>query len=102
MFHVVYPFFKGYHDSQDAGLSDKAYNGDLAEADQSHHEESADGIPELEAESTEAMSVAEEVSSVGQDTQAEGVATADSYIVNNTGNATEVKMLSPCSDTVVP
>lgn len=81
---------RGYHDSRDAGLSTKAYNGDLAEADQSHHEESADaGIPELEAESAAAMSVAEEVSSEGQSTQAEGVATPDSCITNNTTNATE-------------
>ncbi|XP_023701631.1 uncharacterized protein LOC111861362 isoform X7 [Cryptotermes secundus] len=81
---------RGYHDSRDAGLSTKAYNGDLAEADQSHHEESADaGIPELEAESAAAMSVAEEVSSEGQSTQAEGVATPDSCIMNNTTNATE-------------
>jgi hypothetical protein len=37
------------------------------------------------------MSVAEEVSSEGQSTQAEGVATADSCIVSNTANATEVR-----------
>lgn len=37
------------------------------------------------------MSVAEEVSSEGQSTQAEGVATPDSCITNNTANATEVK-----------
>lgn len=37
------------------------------------------------------MSVAEEVSSEGQSTQAEGVATRDSCITNNTANATEVK-----------
>jgi hypothetical protein len=85
------PFLKGYHDSRDAGLGTKAYNADLAEADQSHHEESADSIPDLETESAAAMSVAEEVSSEGQSTQTEGVATADSCVVNNTADATEVR-----------
>lgn len=69
----------------------KSYNGDLAEADQSHHEESVCGIPELEVDSAATMSVAEGVSSERQSTQAEGAATTDSCIVNNTAEAAEVK-----------
>lgn len=71
-------------------MGTKAYNGDLAEADQSHHEEPVVGIPELEAESAASMSVAEEVPSEGHNIQGEGVSTIESFIVHNAVDATEV------------
>lgn len=95
-FHVLLTIFQSYRDTQDAVLVTKSYNGDLAEADQSHHEESVDGIPELEVENATAVSVAEGVCSEGQSTQPEGAATSDSCIVNNTAEAAEVKC-SLCS-----
>jgi hypothetical protein len=90
-YHFLLTIFQSYHDSQDAVLVTKSYNGDLAEADQSHHEESVGGIPELEVESVVAMSVVEGVSNEMQSTQAEGAATADSCIMNKPAEAAEVK-----------
>jgi hypothetical protein len=72
-------------------LVTKSYNGDLAEADQSHHEEAVGGIPELEVESSVAMSVAQGVSCEVLSTHAEGAATTDTSTVNNTTGAAEVK-----------
>jgi hypothetical protein len=89
-FHISLSFFQNYHESRDTTLGAKAYNGDLAEADQSHHEESVDGIPEVEAESAASMSVAEEAPSDGHSIQAEGATAVDSCIVNNGADAAEV------------
>lgn len=77
--------FQSYHDSQDAVLVTKSYNGDLAEADQSHHEEA------VEVESSVAKSVAQGVSCEVLSTYAEGAATTDTSTVNNTTGAAEVK-----------
>jgi hypothetical protein len=90
LFHASFSFYQTYHESRDTTLGTKAYNGDLAEADQSHHEEPVVGIPELEAESAASMSVAEEVPSEGHIIQAEGASAIESRIVNNTADAVEV------------
>ena len=90
LFHASLAFYQTYHESRDTTLGAKAYNGDLAEADQSHHEEPVGGLPELEAESAVSMSVAEEVPIEGHSIQAEGASTIDSCIVNNAADAAEV------------
>jgi len=83
LFHASLSFYQTYHESRDTTLVTKAYNGDLAEADQSHHEEPVVGIPELEAKSAASMSVAEEVPSEGHSIQAEGASTIESCIVKD-------------------
>lgn len=90
LFHASLSFYQTYRESRDTTLGTKAYNGDLAEADQSHHEEPVVGIPELEAESAASMSVAEEVPSEGHSIQAEGASTVESCVVNNAADAAEV------------
>jgi len=90
LFHALFSFYQTYHESRDTTLGSKAYNGDLAEADQSHHEEPVVGIPELEAESAASMCVAEEVPTEGHSIQAEGASTIEPCIVNNAADAAEV------------
>jgi hypothetical protein len=91
LLHISIILLQSYCESRDAAMGAKAYNGDLAEADQSHHEEPVGDIPELEAESAVAMSVAQDAPSEGQSTQAEGAATADTCIMHNATDAAEVK-----------
>ncbi|KAJ9594936.1 hypothetical protein L9F63_013752, partial [Diploptera punctata] len=48
-----------YNDPQEVTLGVEGYNGDLAEADQSHHEEAVSLLPDLETESTGAICIGE-------------------------------------------
>ncbi|XP_069679374.1 pericentriolar material 1 protein-like isoform X6 [Periplaneta americana] len=78
-----------YIGSRETTLGTTTYNGDLAEADQSHHEET-DDMPELEAESAAAMSASEKVPTEGQSTQAEGAVAMDSCIMDGAGDTNEI------------
>jgi len=90
LFHASFSFYQTYHESQDTTLGTKAYNGDLAEADQSHHGDPVAGIPELEAESAASMSVAEEVPSEGHSIQTEATFTIEICLVSDAADAAEV------------
>jgi hypothetical protein len=77
LFHASLAFYQAYHESRDIALGAEADGGDLAEDNQSHHEEPVDGTPELEAESAASVSVAEAVPREGHSIQAEGASTIE-------------------------
>lgn len=75
-----------YHDSQEVTLSAEGYNGDLAEADQSHHEETVSLLPDIEAESDGAICIGEKDLIEIQNNQTESSASCS---VDNAIDATE-------------
>jgi hypothetical protein len=70
-------------------LGAEGYNGDLAEADQSHHEETISLLPDMEAESSSAVCVGEKDLIEIQNNQTESSA---SCLVDNAVDATEVRL----------